>query len=226
VLCAFGGLIAVLWAAVAAFEVLTVPPVKGHRTLPKWEWHNRHFGLAVGVVFLDTICLLPACFLFVLHSQGQDAFAILTQLAPGDLAIIAVHLFVAILLGLVQLCSIVHTSRQLHLYQDALEAHSSTALPFMSKVLVASKLTLDVVFTILLIVIAVATGGNSDGFMCNFFRCYERCACIVSVPVVKGLERGSIFDALATRPSSAMLFFVWGILGVLYSVFVAEKICD
>jgi len=223
VLCAFGGLIAVLWASVAAFEVWSVPPVKGHRTLPKWEWHNRHFGLAVGVVFLDTICLLPACFLFVLHSQGQDAFVILKQLAPGDLATVAIFIVVAILLGIVQILSIVHTARQLHLRQEVLESHSSTALRFWSKFLIASKMILEGVFLTLLIVIAVMSGGNSGPILCVIFSAGTGS---VFVLCLYHLFKGMNAEDFLTRWRQACVvqcFFTYGEFWVSFIVYLLRR---
>lgn len=223
VLCAFGGLIAVLWSSVAAFEVLSAPRVKGLRTLLKWEWHNRHFGLAVGVVFLDTICLLPACFLFVLHSEGQDVFVILKQLAANDLGVVVAQLIVAISLGLVQVASIVHISRKLHAQQDALEAQTSTSLPFTSKCLVSAKMTLDTIFLILLIVIAVGSGGNTGPILCVISAVLTR-----SVFVFFGFQlfKGLNAEAFLSRWRQACIlqcFFTYGEFWVSFIVYLLRR---
>jgi hypothetical protein len=208
---------------VAAFEVLSVPPVKGHRSLPKWEWHNRQFILAVGVVFLDTICLLPASFLFVLHSTGQDVFEILRQLAPQDLGTPVVQLIVAISLGVVQIVSIVHTSRQLHLHSDAMEAHTSTKLPFVSKCLVIAKMILDFVFLILLIIVAVGSEGNSGPILCVISALLTRAVFVLyAYQLYKGLNA----EAFLTRWRQACIvqcFFTYGEFWVSFIVYLLRR---
>jgi hypothetical protein len=207
---------------VAAYEVLSAPRVKGPRTLPRWEWHNRHFGLAVGVVYLDTICLLPACFLFVLHSQGQDAYIILKQLESGDLGAIIFHVVIAILLGLVQVTSIVHTSRQLHVQQDALEAHTSTALPFVSRCLVGAKMVLDGIFFIMLLVIAIQTG-NSGPIICVITALATRSVFIL---YAYQLYKGVNAEAFLTRWRQACViqcFFTYAEFWVSFIVYLLRR---
>jgi len=228
VLCAFGGLIALLWAAVASFEVWSVPTgLRGHRHIPKWEWHNRQFILAIGVVFLDTMCLLPACFLFVIHTAGQDVDCSFELMDTPSKVIATVYVVFSLLLGLVQLVTIAHTSHYLHKQQEAINMTVPTSLPRRTKVLVFTKLFVDFTFFVLQFVVTVYANGNTGADIASLAAGGANCLFLVFV--FKHYFRGLDVDTFTERWRQATIlqcFFAYVEFWVSFLVFLLQRAYD
>lgn len=115
VLCAFSAMITCIWAGVGCYETWAGSM---QVELPMWEWHNRHFVTAVGVVMALTFFLWPSVVIFILQAIGFSFWALLPDLEADAKGQIIFHIFALVVTSGANLLSLIITTQLLSRFQS------------------------------------------------------------------------------------------------------------